>query len=769
MRVSGRSRTSLFVDALIVMIGATAICGSAYYFSHDDGLGRVSFKKVKHVGRFATARNDVRRRIHSGLTWSSVSSNDRVFDGDSIFTGDSSTASIELENGARLEVDPKSLVMIRVRDPELHLDLQYGSLIGRVDSRVPIFFLQGGHAQEITGPSAEIRIENEGRGGDSRIHVIKGQVRIRKVAADPATRASTRKAPASALEESQERPRWLNENEIALFKDQAPPVVQKESFQLLSPPDGSSMWAGLGQRVQLKWKSSAKDHRIEIATDPTFVKPTFKSPAAFEYTLTAEQLPSGTFYWRIVPETPGRRSEPSRPARLTVYPDVPPQPLFPTDRQEFAYDAQSAETGKQVLLSWEDKSGSEKFDLELAADETFSKPIFLKQLTATNEKSPKLAEGSYFWRVRGLHPQRAKAPWSSTMRFSVTEAAKQPDAPRLTRQLIDYEIPLSVLEQAPPGTAYGGRGLAAENMTPFEWQADANAEGFEVELASNPDFRNSIKFENGKETKFAPREIMPSALFVRVRAKGKKGLASPPSEIGRLEVRLPAPKLEPIPSVTTKFATEDELQRGRQVFAIKWSKMPFASSYELNWGADRDFTTSRKFRTKDGFRSVTVTKPGKYSARVRAIGPDGEALSPYSEARDVEYSKELTAAPVKIAKSVKRSSDSPKTSTTRKPSAVRMAPEILEPKPATSFVSIDDANPLINLKWRKSVGAEKYEIEFAEDADFSKPIDKFETTETVYTVKSNLPEGRLFWRVRALGETSASEWSKTFDLIVLYQ
>ncbi len=763
----------LGVDAAIVVLGLLLFSVAMYFFMQNDGLVEVDpNSKAAAVGKISVAKNNVRRRTQSGFVWSSVNVKDTVFEGDSIFTDDTADATIDLENGNRVQIDPKSLVVVKTRNRGLQIDLRYGSLTGKVSKETPLVISQNGVLQELTGENAEIRIESVGPTKETKIRVVKGEIKLRKVST-VVKKTKNKAEPPPAPEDEQ----TIKENEVAEFKtDQANAVIVRDGAELILPENGKTLWLGLGQEIEFKWRLLGKDTlkaNLKISSDPFFATNSHVHEVdGSALKIGSEKLPTGVVYWRV--KASGGNT-PSLPFRLTHYPDTPPLAVFPKDQQEFAFSPTNGETGKQVSMSWEDKSGSTSFEVQLANDPEFRKVITKKSVELSSETSPLLTAGNYFWRVRGLHNERKNSPWSPTLGFIVGEENLQPDPPVLTPNTIAYEVPGSVLLRAPTNVSMEGRGLTPENLPPFTWNTAKHAESYEVEIAPSDTFANSIKHPLGNELKFAPKEIKPGPMFVRVRAKSKRGLLSQPSGIGRLDVTLPAPVLHPIKPETQTYTNKDELERGKHTFQLSWSPRPFANTYELNWGADSDFSKSKKFRLKSTGRAIMVTTPGDYSARIRAMGANGEPLGPYSQTQIASYRKELTAPPILAVKP----EPPPPPPAVEKPkiperTAASIAgfgtPKPLDPKRSSSFVSLDDSTPFVNFRWKAVRGAKKYEIEIATDADFENTIMQHDTLRMYFTVKKNLPEGRVFWRVRAINKKNEpSDWSEVFDLNVLYQ
>lgn len=755
------NRSKFGIDGVLILIGVIGVAAALYFLLQDNSLKGPTQGELKAVGKVALSQKDVRRRIQSGFTWSSIGTSDEVFEGDSIFTGEESEAAINLNTGGQIKIDPRSLIVVKTLGKRLQLDLQYGSLTGRIGS-TPLAFYQNGQLQEITGDGAEIRIDNVGADGEAKISVLKGEVQIKSTSAQGATGVNT-----------------VRENEVLeLHPSRSAPVVKKQQFELTAPQNNKTLWLPPGQPLAFTWRQVAKvtngSNKFEISKDPNFTSLLVSEETqASQIQVPAERLPTGVFHWRVRPTDPvdASRVLPAV-AKLTVFPDLPPLPKFPQDQQEFSPDPDKENKSKQVELMWEDNSGSTEYEVQLASDENFSTVIASEKVKKNNHITPALTTGEYYWRVRGTHPERANPPWSRVMRFTVAPEAVEPGAPVLAKTWIKYEIPTSVLNRAPANVSVEGQGVAPEDLESFQWSEVENAESYEVEIASTTAFVNSIKHSVGKELSFAPQEVKPGSLYVRVRAIGRKGLQSPPSQIGRLEVILPPPILKSVPDVVDKFKSKEELEKGKHEFQLSWTSRPFAESYELEWGSDATFKRSKKFRLKNNHRTITVTQPSDYAARVRALGPGGIPISPFSPVQVASYKKELDEAALKLA-AAPTPPPAPKKPASVDPKSQKLkgtpGPTLREPLRDSSFIAMEGSVPYVNFRWKAVPKASHYEIQLAEDADFVNVVGTYKAQSTRYTLQFEVPEGRVYWRVRAIIKGKPTEWSQVRDINVLYQ
>ena len=220
-----RLRQRLTVDTLIMTLASFTLATSVYFLFNDGSFFDSNYANVKQVGSFKTSLNDVRRRLDSGMTWSNIDAPDRVFEGDNIFTGDNSEASITLENGTIIKVAAKSLVVIRTQGGKTQLDLQYGSLHGTIaNANDSIVISQNGQSQELSGTSgSEISIVKAEKAKTVAVHVTKGEVKVPEAGA---------------------KSKIVKQDEVVQLSETAKPVVTKTPVVLLTPTDGATKWVG---------------------------------------------------------------------------------------------------------------------------------------------------------------------------------------------------------------------------------------------------------------------------------------------------------------------------------------------------------------------------------------------------------------------------------------------------------------------------------------------------------------------------------------------
>jgi hypothetical protein len=758
------------IDGVIVGIAGMTLSVSLYLLVFDGGFFEGETDNLTPVGQFASSQNDVRRRVDSGFAWSSVASRDRVFEGDSIFTGDESEASIDLDQGGKIIIDPKSLIVIRTSGG-LQLDLQYGSMTGKVKKGDTLVVKTAdGTAQEIKGDDAEIRLTSDkDSGGEMKIEVIKGEVEVKG--------------------------QKVRQNEVAELKKDGKAAVQKVEVALVAPASNQLLWLPPGEKLNLQWSrtgaAASLPAVLEVSRDPNFKSILFTTQVdGNSHELSDNDRPAGYFFWRVRPDTEDpQESIPSNPRRLTVFIDAPPSPVAPSPEQSFLLDAEKNETSRPVIFGWEDKSGSTSYRLEVARDDGFIDIVYKNQIGTAGDRSIPLTEGLYHWRVMGIHKDRSNPPWSQVSTFSIKEGFKAPKPPQLADLKIDYVIPKAALAKKSKADIVAGESIKAEGVKSLAWSSVNGAKGYEVEISSNESFSDSVKKAIGPETNFALDEVKPGPVFVRIRAKGENGALSEPSQVARMDIMVPPPALADLKTKVSTFKTETAMKKGKHEFKVQWAPQPYAASYELMWGSDPEFTRAKRFKVEKPEREIAVSQAMDYSVKVRALDAKGRPISEFSEVKTVSYKKELEPPPpvIPVALPVKPDPAPPAPASLPVDSGIARTdgsvagksrdpasrgipgPTLLEPSRKTSLITLESSTVFVNFRWRPDSKASSYDVQIAEDADFSKILEQVSVKSTRYVFQRRLPEGKVFWRVRAKTKKGPSDWSDVYDLNVLYE
>lgn len=357
------------------------------------------------------------------------------------------------------------------------------------------------------------------------------------------------------------------------------------------------------------------------------------------------------------------------------------------------------------------------FDVELSQDALF-KQIVDKSIESGYQKtSPQLAMGNYYLRVREHQDPKSKVitskPWSKTVHFSVSKNFRPPtiEPPVLLTKNIIYQAP-------------------ADNPPVFKWQAAKGAAKYVFEIAKQPDFKDKTEISLD-QLRFEWSKYSRGKYHFRVLGLSPKGYRGPVSETGFVDIRLARPLLEPVAPLTVQGKTPED-QGDPQEFKVKWTGLPIAESYKVEISEDDSFKKPITYVSRGPASTVIVPKPGNFKWRVQPLASNGKPLTPYSNRGELQYNLKVPLA----------------------------TPSLLEPASNMTLFFQKTAAQIFWLEWKNVRQAESYQLEVATDKEFAKVVFKTETKKPRFLMKQKLPQGKLFWRVRADGDGKSSHWSE---------
>ena len=249
----------------------------------------------------------------------------------------------------------------------------------------------------------------------------------------------------------------------------------------------------------------------------------------------------------------------------------------------------------------------------------------------------------------------------------------------------------------------------ADSNTKFElkWAPVKGAKGYVLQVSQDADFQKYDEHKL-KDENFAMAKS-PGETFWRVSTVGSEK-QSEFSEIGKVQVWLPAPKLK------ANYVIEGLLEG--DVKKIKWPAVPLAAKYAVKFGGRRDLASGEpKIVSKPVFD--LPTKPGKYSLSVATADANGNVNSPFSAVSVVRID----------------------------PVAVLESPKTKEARGGRAFA------------WTQVPKAAHYVLEISEDEDFDSMTERATSKSNVLVLKKSVGKGKFYWRVRAENKDGTSLWS----------
>lgn len=357
---------------------------------------------------------------------------------------------------------------------------------------------------------------------------------------------------------------------------QPPPVAPVP----LAPDD--AVLAG-NDTIRFSWQNSpaASRYRFQLAADAAFSSPLIDlrelPDAAFDTRVPASP---GVYFWRVAAGNPidgdGAFSAARAVRRATPMPTIRDPSLDPA----------------RLTLHWSAGTEGQGYQVELTRDRGFADRIVDRRITGTTATVPRPAPGRYFVRVRPVEPDGAVLVTNDMQIVDI------PGAPR------------------PPALLAPEPGAVSENATPtFVWEPGPPTLRYRFELAGDPGFAPPVTVTDGiaADRHTVPVALDPAAYWWRVQSIDDRDGGSGPGIARGFRVAPPTPTLRPL------------TMRGKRL-EVRWAATGSSLWFDLEVARDREFRlAASNVRLRDRGADVPAPHPGRYFARVRAIGADGVA------------------------------------------------------------------------------------------------------------------------------------------------
>lgn|GEM_PF-2537480 len=661
-RLNSTDRRILSAALLLLML--------MLYLMYDDSLLFRDNRNasLKTIGKLETTQFDVRRKISKQFLWKSARSDDSIHQGDAIFTGEKSKATIRLNDGRTLTVAENSLIVFDNLGDQLNLDLRFGKLAGTISGCLKVN--AGGKSVDVCGQNQKMEID-----ADGAIH--------------------TDRNPA-------------NTNAIS-WTTPPPPLVLHDHRN--TP-------------LALSWKSTTffGRYRLQIARDENFKNVIFEE-GSVKKTLSTHGYPSeGAYFVRVRGEDiKGRATGFSTPTPVSFHEVPAPDITSPKEDQvqnfKTTADGDLAEINR-VKVEWTFANSEKTFDLQIATNSDFKDPETISHVPGLSSPTPALKPGKYYVRVRAADLiSDTHQPWADAVPFQVHfQAPYKLEAPELLTKMIQHAVPSEqeptivwkpveqaqkyivqasrdpnfvskvtyqskdshlMLRDYPPGLSYfrvfasTDKGTLGPASIPGElhvsakkpildpvnpivvlgktredkgdpqkfklsWSDNKLAKAYVVQVSKDPEFRERKQFV-AREPASEITVQHPGEMFWRVKPLDREGQPlSSFSDNGNMNYILKVPLTDPILSEPANDITLYYQRREASYVWLEWNPVQEATSYLIEVALDKNFeqkvmsaqSPTPHYLVKENLPS------GKLYWRVRAAG-DFQRMSWWSDPREM--------------------------------------------------------------------------------------------------------------------------------------
>ena len=524
------------INLLIVIIPSILLIITSILLIDDSILfntGTRNLKELKKIAVISKSDHDVRRRFRSEFVWYPVRENDHIYQKDSIFTGESSSAEISFEDNTKISIAPGSLIVIDGNQ----LDVQHGTFVGKLGQRADFSVVLNGKQSKIAGDSSSVFKIDVTKGGDTKILALEGDIELKASDKDKGTRLSKNQA-------------------IDLTSDGKLSDIVTYDIELISPGANQVIWR---KALTFRWKEMAqnKQYVFIMANNPQLKTPLIKESLQTNSfalkTLPAENL----IYWQVRSIDKSQKIRISPIFKLVIKENIPPQLTHPQDKALFV------KKNMRPQLAWKDATEASSYQLQLARTNSFKPPLVNTTLSTRGWQDLLLTPGTYFWRVKIADADRLDSKWSNPFVFTISSPITAPTLITPAHKA-ELELPFK------------------KHNIELKWDApmaqEEAVEEYLIELSQNSSFDNNLLQFKTKSNSITAAVEIDKDYYWRVIAQKRNGEISATSKIHYFETDL-LPLLDSPSNLNSSLRYE---YFDHHVFhKFSWRPIPQAQSYQI--------------------------------------------------------------------------------------------------------------------------------------------------------------------------------------------
>ncbi|MBX3041574.1 MAG: FecR domain-containing protein [Bdellovibrionaceae bacterium] len=693
----------------IILILAALLIVVFSYFLYDDSLlfPRLDDSGLEKIGKVSVSNRDVRLKTASAFTWFPADRSDDVRLMDSIFTGERSSAQIQLNDGTDLTLKENSLITLSSAGGEINLDFRFGDLTSKIGSK-GLKITSGGETYTIEG-SGTVSLKKSSN-GEIEVSVTGGRASIK-------TRTGR-----YSIEEGKT---------LGFNKNGAADSIQVGKMETVTPTGVQYYKIKRTDPLTTQWKPypKAKAYQWDLCETPSCDKVTRSIKSSSLEASTTEPFPEGRYYWRVSAlDSKGRKIATSDTQILDLSVATAPKVLTTLDaaviRKEVKIPTLTTPPAASAKISWQPQPEFAHYEYEISTSKQFD-PVLYKQQSQTGlVNTPPLKNGVYYYHVRGVFANGRTSDWSEPQQLTVALTGVLGNPPsKIAFEKNAYQLDMETLNKRSPSS------VAPDKV---RWTADSKAVSYQLQMSRDASFKNAKTVEmNGTALDWS--KYPPGVWHVRVQGVSQDQLKGPFSEPARLNILSGRPVLEPF-SVFEKLAKDPSIPAPAIEAKAQWSSIPVAKSYRLQISKDSSFKAPRQLVSRKPASAVKIDEPGTYFIRVQGLDEAGEPVTRFSETQTLRYNYHDPMSP----------------------------PRLSEPYDRASIFLQTTQNPMFWLEWTQVKEATSYQVEISGDVNFGSVLFRTEARDSRVLLQNKVPTGKFFWRVRSLikNENRSSAWSE---------
>lgn len=433
------------------------------------------------IGKVLDKRMMLRSRGQKSLTWFPMGQGEAIYLHDTLLTGSSSWAKLEISGEGEIDLEADTLLKFS-QEPSLRaesiLNLELGQGIVRVKSAKKVVNVKLKSRELAVTPDSEVVLSRPALAEQSQVQVRKGEVKLIQA------------APIGSPEKGDAESKTISLKAGEALQIHPDRGLAKIDTNLKIEPKYPTARARIvaqshHEALGLYW-SGDEGLEVEVGLDPEF-----NSAKTFRAAGKSAQveLPPGQYFWRI------RRDVAMSPTQeFTLLPPSRYQLSLPLDGSVF-------KEGASVVVRWAAVEEASHYSIEVSRSQDFKEALLQSDVNGTTTQLSSLKPGVYYWRVRATHKSLGNWPPSTAQSFVVKKRIGAPKPkgakvlpardsrldvkpPQLLERVIDWVIPPAFAGEAPE---------AGNWWIEFAWEAADGAAKYRLEVYDANDRQTPLK------------------------------------------------------------------------------------------------------------------------------------------------------------------------------------------------------------------------------------------------------------------------------------
>lgn len=578
-----------FIDKIIIFacIVVMAIC---WVFLSDLNYLRDNRNDSEKIGRININKGqDVRKKIGSDYFWQNIKGLNNIYNGDSFYSGKSSSAVIDLDDGTTLQLKENSSIKFNNKKNKLSIDIVFGQV--RVNAKTKSVTINDCSKDiQIDSLNASFDIEKGTECGDVQIKVKTGRIKLANQIMD--TNSKT---------ESLNLKNRASLDRVLKFMDR--PQNVKAYIRM-------SAEGGLEFAASWDLMTKAADYELEISPDPE-LKIDMKNYHVKTNSFILPNVVTEQLYYRLRANASDEKLGEFGAVSLAVVKESLETPQIQNTELKTA-----SHKDLSLSLNWLPLVKASQYHVEISDTPDFAK-IIEQEVKEARTSFSGLEKTALYVRARAEN-KYAKSKFSEPVYVTLTKENIPPPQIKST----DFETM--------------GQDELALNLN---LQPQDKISQYQVEISETPDFIKPLaQIVKKPSARFS--DLQQTAMYVRARAEnkfGKSNFSEPILAAFKYEAQSNPDKI-----LSDECKVLNHTDTGlKKDFTVDWQPVPMAQEYTVKIMDNKKSSQVSQVRTRGPASTVTIPACGEYDINVEAFDKGGRKISSEFNATKIIYKTTL--------------------------------------------------------------------------------------------------------------------------------